>query len=85
MPKIEGMSKELIEVLLQVIKSWQVLAVTGVLIVYFLLVSSVTRGHKRPRSVARTTPIVKAKGGPAPVGEPDVETTDNDDLGLEEE
>jgi hypothetical protein len=77
------MSKELIEMLIQVIKSWQVLAVTGVLVVYFFLVSSVTRGHKRPRSVARTTPASKGKA--VPVGEPDVETTDDDDLGLVEE
>ncbi|MDR3248026.1 MAG: hypothetical protein LBT39_04495 [Treponema sp.] len=77
------MSKELFSLLIQVIRSWQVLAVTGALIVYFLLVSSVTRGHKRPRSVARTT--VASKGKAAPVGEPDVETTDSDDLGLEEE
>jgi hypothetical protein len=83
MPKIKGMSKELIELLIQVIKSWQVLAVTGVLVIYFLLVSSVTRGHRRPRSVARTTPVSKGKA--VPVGEPDVETTDSDDLGLVEE
>jgi hypothetical protein len=77
------MSKELIDLLIQVIRSWQVLAVTGVLIVYFLLISNVTRKHHRPRMVARTTRATK--GAPPPVGEPDVETTDNDDLGLEEE
>jgi hypothetical protein len=79
------MSKELIEVLFQVVKSWQVLAVTGALILYFFLISKVTRGHRRPRAIARTNPLGKTKGAPAPVGEPDVETTDNDDLGLEEE
>jgi hypothetical protein len=71
------------EVLIQVIKSWQVLAVTGALIIYFLLISSVTRGHKRPRSVARTSSASKRKA--APVGEPDVETPESDDLGLVEE
>jgi hypothetical protein len=79
------MSKELIEVLFQVVKSWQVLAVTGALIFYFFLISKVTRGRKRPRSIARTSPMTKSKDAPAPTGEPDVETTDNDDLGLEEE
>ncbi|MDR3248257.1 MAG: hypothetical protein LBT39_05670 [Treponema sp.] len=77
------MSKELIALLIQVIKSWQVLTVTGVLVIYFLLVSSVARGHRRPRSIARTTPA--AKGKSAPTGEPDVETPEGDDLGLVEE
>ncbi|MDR1972186.1 MAG: hypothetical protein LBQ46_09730 [Treponema sp.] len=75
------MSPKLIDVLIQVVKSWEVLAVTGVLIVYIFLVSHAARGHKRPGVIART--MAKAKGGPAPTGEPDVETTD--DLGLTEE
>ncbi|MDR1025600.1 MAG: hypothetical protein LBL56_07720 [Treponema sp.] len=73
------------DVLIQVIMSWQVLAVTGVLILYFFLVSHAARTHKRPGSVARTTAVIKPKKGPAPTGEPDVETSEDDDLGLTEE
>jgi hypothetical protein len=68
-----------------VIISWQVLAVTGALIVYLFLVSYAARTHKRPGSVARTTAASRPKRGPAPTGEPDVETSENDDLGLTEE
>ena len=77
------MSQELLDVLIQVIKSWQVLAVTGVLILYFFLVSYAARSHKRPGSPARTTG--KVKKGPAVSGEPDVETPEGNDLGLTEE
>jgi hypothetical protein len=77
------MSAELLDVLIQVIKSWQVLAVTGVLILYFFLVSYAARSHKRPGSPARTTG--RAKKGSAVSGEPDVETPEGNDLGLTEE
>jgi hypothetical protein len=77
------MSKELINVLIQVIGSWEVLAVTGVLIVYFFLVSHAARGKRRPHSAARTTVAAKSKA--ASTGQPDVETTEGDDLGLTEE
>ena len=70
-------------VLIQVIKSWEVLAVTGVLIFYFFLVSHAARGQRRPRSAARTITAPKSKA--APIGQPDVETTEGDDLGLTEE
>jgi hypothetical protein len=78
------MSEELMAVLVQVLKSWEVLAVTGVLIVYFFLVSHAARGRRRTHSMARTIPAGKSKAA-APVGQPDVETTEDDDLGLTEE
>jgi hypothetical protein len=77
------MSKELVDVLIQVIKSWEVLAVTGVLIIYFFLVSHAVRGRRRPGTMARTIAAGKSKAAPA--GEPDVETPEDDDLGLTEE
>ncbi|MDR2176454.1 MAG: hypothetical protein LBP20_00235 [Treponema sp.] len=80
------MSSDLVSVLIQVIKSWQVLAVTGVLIIYFSLVFRVASNRPRPASPARTTKAKgKAKKKSAPSGEPDVETTESDDLGLTEE
>jgi uncharacterized membrane protein len=84
-PKIKGMSKELLGVLIQVITSWQVLAVTGVLIIYLFLVLYAARTHKRPGAVARTTAVRREKKGAPPTGEPDVETLEGDDLGLTEE
>jgi cbb3-type cytochrome oxidase subunit 3 len=79
------MSKELLNVLIEVLKSWQVLAVTGVLILYFFLVFYAARGRRRPDSPARTINAGKARKGPAPSGEPDVETPEGNDLGLTEE
>jgi hypothetical protein len=77
------MSSGLIDVLIQVITSWQVLAVTGALIIYFFLVFRAARGPRRSQVVARTTPGAKTKA--ASTGQPDVETTEEDDLGLTEE
>jgi hypothetical protein len=74
-----------LSVLIQVIQSWQVLAVTGVLIVYFFLVSHAARGRHRPNAPARTRAPGKKKKRPAAIGEPDVETPEGNDLGLTEE
>jgi hypothetical protein len=76
-------SGELISLLKQVISSWQVIAVSGALVLYLFLVSYVARTYKRPRgpSLVRRT----KRDAPLPVGEPDLETSDNDDLGLVEE
>jgi Na+-transporting methylmalonyl-CoA/oxaloacetate decarboxylase gamma subunit len=61
-------SKELTELLLQVIKSWQVIAVTIALIVYMYLVGYVARSYHRPRSVSKSKPK-KAKSAPQAVPE----------------
>jgi hypothetical protein len=76
-------SGELISLLKQVIISWQVIAVSVALVLYLFLVSYVARTYKRPRdpSLVRRA----KKGASPPVGEPDLETSDNDDLGLVEE
>ncbi|MCL2319051.1 MAG: hypothetical protein FWC45_03120 [Treponema sp.] len=76
-------SGEIKELLVQVITSWQVLAVTGVLIVYIFLVNFVARVyHRRPRraplpKVKAETPDAQATSAVTP--------SDSDDLGLEEE
>jgi hypothetical protein len=54
-------SKELTELLFQVIKSWQVIAVSVVLIIYMSLVNYVIRTHHKPASVSRIKPKKKAK------------------------
>jgi hypothetical protein len=52
-------SKELTELLFQVIKSWQVIAVTITLIIYMSLIGYVMRTHHKPTSVSRTKPKKK--------------------------
>ena len=68
--------------LIQVITSWQVIAVTLVIVIYFSIVSYVARVHhrsnRRPPTFRSKTPKSKAKKAEAAV--PD----ENDELGLEE-
>jgi hypothetical protein len=76
-------SGELIGLLGQVISSWQVIAVSVALILYMFLVSYVARTYKRPSGPSLIRRV--KKDAPPPVGEPDLETSDSDDLGLVEE
>ena len=71
-------SDELKSLLVKVIKSWQVLAATGVLVLYFFLVNYVSslRRRKRPEEL----PKLRKKRGQAAAMEAPVD----DDLGLEE-
>ncbi len=80
-------SKEFFELLLQVLKSWQVIAVTIGLIVYIWLVSYTTKSYRRPR--VKKAKVKRAKNS-APAGDSGPEEThdsldSNDELGLEEE
>lgn len=71
-------SEEVRRLLIQVITSWQVLAVTVILIIYFCIVSYVARVYyRRPRRPA-------AFSGGAEKSE-DFVTSESDDLGLEEQ
>jgi membrane protein implicated in regulation of membrane protease activity len=77
-------SKEIIDLLLQVLSSWQVIAVTLAIIAYMSLVSWVTRASRRPRvskSKARKKNAASA-AGPGEAGS--LPETANDELGLEE-
>jgi len=56
-------SQELKELLIQVIQSWQVIAVTIALVFYMYLVGYVARSYRRPRSVSKSKP---KKAKPAP-------------------
>jgi hypothetical protein len=49
-------SKELTELLIQVVQSWQVIAVTIALVLFMYLVGYVARSYHRPRSVSRSKP-----------------------------
>ena len=80
-----GMSSEdLTALLLQVIKSWQVIAITVALVLYMFLVSHVARTYHRPRSVSKSKPKkAKIKIERKPKKEKNTENTD-DELGLKE-
>ncbi|MDR2258398.1 MAG: hypothetical protein LBE14_04520 [Treponema sp.] len=82
-------SKEMISLLIRIITSWQVIAVTVVFILYVFLVSYVARlyRHPRPMSMFSARPkSKKAKNQPASEnGGGEIPETTDDELGLEEE
>ncbi|MDR2501301.1 MAG: hypothetical protein LBD37_09550 [Treponema sp.] len=75
--------QELRELIVQVVSSWQVIAVTLVVILYFSLVSYVTKVHYRPHTSA--APKGKRRKAKKAAPESDVISADSDDLGLEGE
>ena len=77
-------SGDLTALLLQVIKSWQVIAISVALVLYMFLVNYVARTYRRPRSVSKSKPQrAKIKIEKKPKKEKPAEST-NDELGLEE-
>ena len=79
--------QELKNLLPQIITSWQVIAVTIVLVLYIFLVGYVAKIYRRPRSVSKTRPqkkkgAAKDSSGPTEVAE---SHDTNDALGLKEE
>jgi len=78
------------DVFKQVITSWQVLAVTVVIVIYFHIVSHVAKSYHRPRTSRKIKiDIFKKKKAKTEVPiinteEPLPESDSNDDLGLEE-
>lgn len=82
-------SKEFFELLIQIFKSWQVIAVTIGLIIYFWIVSYTAKSYRRPRAKKVKVKVKRAKDL-APAGDSGPEETydsidSNDELGLEEE
>jgi hypothetical protein len=80
-------SKELVPLLLQIISSWQVIAVTIAIILYFSLVSYVTRRGGRSRYGASIHSNRKKKTSSKSKQSSAAETSSgsvNDELGLEE-
>jgi len=65
-------TEELRNLLFQVVKSWQVIAVSIVLIFYMSLVSYAARAHHKPASVSRTKPKKQKK--PKAAAKPDSKT-----------
>jgi len=58
-------SKELMGLLIQVVQSWQVIAVTIALVLFMYLVGYVARSYHRPHSVSKSKPK-KVKPAPKP-------------------
>jgi hypothetical protein len=76
-------SEEIRSLLVEVIASWQVLAVTVVLIFYIFLVNYVARIHHRSRRLSMPK-IKKSASSKAPAPSAPETVSDDDELGLEE-
>jgi hypothetical protein len=70
-------SKELIDLIVRVVTSWQVIAVTLAIVVYVAIVSNVARLYRS----ARPRPS-EEKPGKGRKGKADAEDADVDELGL---
>ncbi|MDR3145973.1 MAG: hypothetical protein LBU21_06825 [Treponema sp.] len=78
-------SKEIRDMLIRVITSWQVIAASVVVILYFFLVSYVARLHHRRRRSPRNINTPKSKkAAPAQEAFPEGDADSNTELGLEE-
>jgi len=76
---------EMRKLLIEVISSWQVLAVTVVLILYVFLVNSVARIYRRSRRSRESfMPKAKPDNLPPPAPSETASDADDDELGLEE-
>jgi hypothetical protein len=77
-------SKEFVDLLTQIIKSWQVIAVAVVFILYVRIVSYVGRGYRVAKR--RRARMKREKPAPAPTvaEESGGGGSSNDELGLEE-
>jgi hypothetical protein len=79
-------SPELKNLLFQVITSWQVIAVTVLIILYFFLVSYVAKLYHAPRSPSSFSAKKKLKeAAPEPAVAEEGEDLEDETLGLDEE
>ena len=81
-------SKDIMQLLMQVVSSWQVIAVTIALVLYMNIIFHVARtGYYRPRA-AKKMKVKKVKAQAAESGPEEVVSSPgasvNDELGLEE-
>lgn len=77
-------SKTMLPMLLEVISSWQVIAVTIAIVIYMSLVSYVARSHHRPRPSKSRPKKKKAEAAAGPEEVSAAGSDANDELGLEE-
>ena len=79
----------LIDVLIEVLTSWQVIAATLTIFFFFHIVSYVSRRYRRPRALKLKKPnLFKKKSSDTPAVKENIEelpvSDANDELGLEE-
>ena len=80
------LNAEIRRILAQVVTSWQVIAVTIVLVIYVFLINYVSRIHqKRPRLPSLSRKKSKSSETPLPAAASPAAKTDSEELGLEEE
>jgi len=76
----------LFELLKQVVMSWQVIAITIVLLIYIFIVLHISKNYHKPR--VKKAKVKKAKAQPAAKSENEddlpIHEDSNDELGLEE-
>jgi hypothetical protein len=78
-------SKEMMDIFIKVVSSWQLILTTVVLVLYCMLLNYVTRTHHRPRAdFSFSSKPKKAKAEKTAASEVPKDSGD-DDLGLEEE
>jgi len=84
-------SKEVLELLKQVISSWQVIFITIALVLYIFIINYVARSYHPPRNFKKISFNLKPKKA-KPAAEPQagdeddiIASSSNDDLGLEED
>jgi len=78
-------SSEMRNLLFQVISSWQVLAVTGVLIIYIFMVNSVARIYRRRRPPPIIMPRIKKPKQEKNQEKAPAAASESGDIELEEE
>jgi flagellar biosynthesis/type III secretory pathway M-ring protein FliF/YscJ len=79
-------STELRRLLIQVISSWQVIAVTVIVVIYILIVNRVARLRSRSRPARQPSPKKTKSKASKPPPEAALEASPgSDELGLEEE
>jgi hypothetical protein len=74
----------MLKLLIQLLNTWQVIAVTIVVVLSISLVNYVARTHHRPR-LSKSKPVkAKKPAGEKPVKKKPTEAETNEELGLEE-
>lgn len=77
-------SKEVKDLLIQVISSWQVIAVSITLLLYLSLVFYVARMYHHPRAVSKSKPQKKKAEAAAPVQSEEADSADDEEPEQEE-
>jgi hypothetical protein len=78
-------TKEFFELFVQIIKSWQVIAVSIALVLYLNIVSHAAKSYRPPKM--KKVKVKQKKAEPLPLSEPEEDEggrDSNEELGLEE-